>query len=188
MLALAIVVGGTGIAGAGHMKDWTHDHSASVIPKLPSGYSEIVDMFGQPCSSKADDARSYWPNQGYGNVPGYVFYHARLATNIGYNIRNHVEAAHKNGSTYYLIGGYNCRYIAGTTSWSTHAFGAAVDTNSALNPMGQDFWNGKGADGKDHGRYLPDVWRGSDPGHRFFWGLNWESKPDPMHFQYAKNY
>ena len=41
----------------------------------------------------------------------------------------------------------------------------------------------------DHeGNYLPDVWRGVFPGHRFFWGLNFDTTPDPMHFQYVTNY
>jgi hypothetical protein len=83
--------------------------------------------------------------------------------------------------------GYSCRYIAGTTSWSTHAFGAAIDTNSARNPLGQSYWNGRGADGVDYGRYLPNIWRGGYPGHRFYWGLNW-TRPDPMHFQYVTDY
>ena len=33
-------------------------------------------------------------------------------------------------------GAYNCRYIAGTTTWSNHAYGAAVDVNWQLNPAG----------------------------------------------------
>jgi hypothetical protein len=53
--------------------------------------------------------------------------------------------------------------------------------------MGQDFWNGKGADGKDYVRYLPNVWHGDYPGHNFFWGIHW-SRPDPMHFQYVTDY
>jgi hypothetical protein len=186
--AAAIVLLGATAATASHMSDWTHDHSSSAIPSRPQGYRELVDAFGQPCNSRANDARSYWPHQGNGDVPGYVYYHVRLERNIGFNIRNHIEAAHLNGALYPLIGAYNCRYISGTTQWSVHAFGAAVDTNSQRNPMGQDFWNGRGADGIDHGRYVPDVWRGPDPGHHFFWGLNWPTRPDPMHFQFVTDY
>ena len=75
--------------------------------------------------------------------------------------------------------------MRGGTSWSTHAFGAAIDTNTLRNPMGQSYWDGRGADGTDHGRYLPDVFRGNYPGHRFRWGLSWQ---DPHHFQYVVNY
>ena len=63
----------------------------------------------------------------------------------------------------------------------------AVDTNSARNPQGQGRWNGTGADGIDHGTYIPSVWKGDYPGHHFYWGLNF-SHPDPMHFQYVTNY
>jgi hypothetical protein len=66
--------------------------------------------------------------------------------------------------------------------------GSRIDTNSATNPVGQDHWNGVGSDGKKYGTYLPDVWAGPYPGHKFFWGLNWPTKPDPMHFQYATGY
>jgi len=30
--------------------------------------------------------------------------------------------------------GYNCRRVEGSTSWSDHAFGAAIDLNPARNP------------------------------------------------------
>jgi hypothetical protein len=166
---------------------WVHDHSSDGIPPRPSGYTELVQTFGQPCSDRANNSRSYWPSQSARNVAGYVYYHPYIARDVGYNIRNHVAADKRDKAVDYLVGGYNCRYIAGTTSWSTHAFGAAIDTNTARNPMGQDSWNGKGADGKDYDRYLPNVWHGVYPGHFFFWGIHW-SRPDPMHFQYVTDY
>jgi hypothetical protein len=167
---------------------WTHDHSSAGVPPRPSGYSGLVATFGQPCSSAANDSRSYWPSQSARNVDGYVYYHPHIARDVGYNIRNHVFFDRRDGAVDYLVGGYNCRPIRGETSWSTHAFGAAIDTNSARNPLGQDHWVGIGADGVAYGTYLPDVWRGAYPGHRFFWGLNWDSRPDPMHFQYVTDY
>ena len=30
--------------------------------------------------------------------------------------------------------GYNCRYVAGSTNWSTHAYGVAIDINPVQNP------------------------------------------------------
>jgi hypothetical protein len=30
--------------------------------------------------------------------------------------------------------GFNCRYVAGTTSWSVHAYGEAIDVNTVENP------------------------------------------------------
>lgn len=177
------------VAKAGHMKDWKHDHSSKGVPPRPSGLAGLNKVFGQRCNNEANDARSWWPHGDYTDGgPTYVYYHSYLARNIGHNVRNHINAAHNDGALYPGIGGYNCRLIAGSTSWSVHSWGAAVDTNWQRNPRYQDFWNGKGADGVDHGRYIPDVWRGSSPGHRFFWGLNWDSAPDPMHFQYVTNY
>jgi hypothetical protein len=175
-------------ARAGHMSWWMHDHSSSVIKPRPNGYPEIVEAFGQPCNDRANDARSYWPSQQERGVPGYIYYHPYIDANVGGNIRTHINAAHKDPAVDYGVYGYNCRYIAGTTSWSTHAFGAAIDTNSARNPVGQDRWNGIGFDGVDYGTFIPDIWKGNYPGHRFYWGLKFSTTPDPMHFQYATGY
>ena len=108
-------------------------------------------------------------------------------TNSTVNTSNS-NAAHRDGALYPGIGGYNCRLIAGSTSWSVHSWGAAIDTNWQRNPRYQTHWNGRGIDGTNYGTYIPDVWRGGFPGHRFFWGLSWDSAPDPMHFQYVTNY
>jgi hypothetical protein len=175
---------------ANHMKDWVHDHSSKAIPPRPSGLAEMNDMFGQRCIDRSDNARSWWPfadpvDFGEGK---YVHYNTYIARDVGYNIRNHIDAAHRDAALYPGIGGYNCRLIDGSTSWSVHSWGAAIDTNWQRNPRFQDHWNGHGYDGENYGTYIPDVWRGSFPGHRFFWGLNWDTKPDPMHFQYVTNY
>ena len=179
--------GAGGTAWAHHMDGWVHDHSSDVIRARPDGLAEIQATYGPVCGDDANDGRSYWPSQSASGA-GYVYYHSYIAKNVGGNIRNHVNQDHRDVAVRYLVGGYNCRYISGTTSWSLHAWGAAIDTNSSTNPMGQDFWNGHGSDGKAYGTYLPDVWRGPYPGHKFFWGLNWDSRPDPMHFQYALGY
>ncbi len=167
---------------------WVHDHSSTAIPPRPDGYAALVNDFGPHCSDQANNARSYWPSQAARLQPGYIYYNTYVARDIGYNIRNHIFYANRDGAVDYGVYGYDCRYIAGSTSWSTHAFGAAVDTNSARNPQGQSHWNGRGADGTDYGTYIPDVWRGPDPGHRFYWGLNFSTTPDPMHFQYVTGY
>jgi len=186
--AVAATVGVPTVARAVVIDGWVHDHSSAGVPPRPSGYTQLVQTFGQPCSGLANDARSWWPSQSARNVSGYIYYHPYISRDISYNIRNHVGHDDRDGAVDYLVGAYNCRSIRGSTSWSTHAFGAAVDTNSARNPLGQSYWNGKGANGVDYGRYLPDVWRGAYPGHGFFWGINWNSRPDPMHFQYVTDY
>lgn len=178
----------TASALASHLSDWTHDHTGNAVPTRPSGLAELNRLFGDRCINRSNDARSYWPHSVDGDTGGYVYYNTYIARNVGYNVRTHIDAAHRDGALYPGIGGYNCRMIAGSTSWSVHSWGAAVDTNWQRNPRGQDYWNGRGADGTDHRMYIPDVWRGSYPGHRFFWGLNFSTTPDPMHFQYVTNY
>lgn len=189
ILVATIVAFVTSSAIAGHMSDWVHDHSTGAIPPRPSGLAELNQMFGQRCIDRSDNGRSWWPNADTNPFGGglYVTYNTYIARNVGFNIRNHINAAHRDGALYPGIGGYNCRMIEGSTSWSAHAWGAAVDTNWQRNYRGQTFWNGRGIDGQDHGTYIPDVWRGGFPGHRFYWGLNF-SNPDPMHFQYVTNY
>jgi hypothetical protein len=175
-------------AGAMPPIGWTHDHSSAGIPRRPSGYNGLVATFGQPCSNAANAARSSWPSQSTPGVDGYITYHPYIDRDVSWNIRNHISADRKEQALYPGIGGYNCRYIEGTTNWSVHAFGAAIDTNWQRNPRGSSTWNGVGADGKNYKKYLPNIWRGAYPGHNFYWGLNFSTIPDPMHFQYVTGY
>jgi D-alanyl-D-alanine carboxypeptidase len=167
---------------------WTHDHSAAGIPHRPHGYNALVATFGQPCSAAANAARSSWPSQSTPGVDGYINYHPYIDRDVSWNIRNHISADLKEQALYPGIGGYNCRYVEGTTSWSVHAFGAAIDINWQRNPRGSSTWNGVGADGHNYARYLPKLWKGAYPGHNFYWGLNFSTIPDPMHFQYVTGY
>jgi hypothetical protein len=187
-VASALVVAVPMAASAFPGPTWVHDHSSAGIRYRPDGYADLVRVFGQPCSGAANDSRSYWPNAVARGTDGYVYYHTYIARDVGYNIRGHVTTSFHNDAVDYGVYGYNCRYIRGSTSWSTHAFGAAIDTNSARNPVGQTYWNGRGADGVDYDRYLPDVWKGQYPGHNFHWGLHFSTTPDPMHFQYVTGY
>jgi hypothetical protein len=81
----------------------------------------------------------------------------------------------------YGVWGYACRAKTGGTSWSVHSWGVAIDTNTLRNPYGQTWWDGRGANGKRFGRYLPNLWMSRN----FYWGLNFN---DPMHFQYVTGY
>jgi hypothetical protein len=187
-LSASLFAGSSALAG--HLSGWTHDHSSKGVPPRPSGLSGLNAVFGPRCSDRADNARSWWPfadTSPFG-AGKYVEYHTYLARNIGYNVRNHVAQPHRDVALYPGIGGYVCRQIAGSTSWSTHSWGAAIDTNWQRNPRYQRYWNGRGWDDRDYGTFLPDIWRGGFPGHRFFWGLAWDNAPDPMHFQYVTDY
>ncbi len=188
--AVAAIAAGVALqsgALASHMSDWRHDHSSQGIPYRPKGLQELRQRFGAACGDKANDARTWFPSAVSRGEGGYIYYHPYLGRNIGHNIRGHIAKAHRNGAVDYGVYGYACRQKTGGTGYSTHAWGAAVDTNTARNPYGQPYWNGIGADGKDHGTYIPNVWRGPDPGHRFKWGIHF-STPDPHHFQYVTGY
>lgn len=186
MLACALVLSLPGGVLAGHLWDWRHDHSSSGVPYRPQSLWELKQRFGgEACNDSANDARTWFPHAVARWQGGYVYYHPYLARNIGYNIRTHIAAVHKDNAIDYGVYGYVCKYKSGGGGRSTHSWGAAVDTNTARNPLGQTYWNGYGADGANHGYYIPNVWRGDYPGHNFYWGLNWN---DPHHFQYVTNY
>jgi hypothetical protein len=172
----------------GTASGWVDDQSNNAIPRRPSGLQGLINTFGPRCSDVASAARSYWPSQDGRGSGGYIYVNAYIARNVEYDIRGQIDAEHHNNAVDYGVYGYACRQISGSTSWSTHAWGAAVDTNSARNPMGQRKWDGRGSNGTNFGTFIPDVWKGSDPGHHFFWGLNFDSRPDPMHFQYVTDY
>jgi hypothetical protein len=72
-------------------------------------------------------------------------------------------------------GGYNARPIAGTDTWSQHAYGHAADINWRNNPQG-------GGGGSD----LPDDIGAIAASHGLTWGGNWKGDTrDPMHFELA---
>ena len=129
VLAVSLFAGSAALAG--HMANWNHDHSKDGVPPRPSGLWELNDVFGERCSNRANNARSWWPHADTNpfGAGSYVEYHSYLARNIGFNVRNHINAAHRDGALYPGIGAYNCRLIDGSTFWSVHSWGAAVDTN-----------------------------------------------------------
>lgn len=149
------------------------------LPPRPYGLSGLNDVFGQRCSDRANDARSYWPSAGGRGKGGYVYYHRRLAPTVGGTILAALNI--QPGAADYGVWGYACRLKRGGTTWSVHSWGAAIDTNTLRNPFGQTYWNGRGSDNSDYKRFLPDIWMAQD----FYWGLNFS---DPMHFQYVSGY
>ena len=71
---------------------------------------------------------------------------------------------------------YNCRHIAGSTSWSNHAWGLAVDINSLRNPMGSTLVT----DMPQWVRDAPALLRK----YGLKWGGTYQSRPDAMHFEF----
>ena len=88
-----------------------------------------------------------------------------------------------------LTSGYECRFVAGTTKWSQHSYGRAIDVNPRQNPM----IRGDYLDPPDSATWLARAhyWPGmvhaegavrafTDNG--FAWGGRWTSLKDYMHF------
>lgn len=78
------------------------------------------------------------------------------------------------GQSFYEIktmGGYNCRRVRGTNSWSSHAFGTAVDINQDKNPFGPNLET-------DMPPAFVQMWTN----HGWGWGGAWTSVKDAMHF------
>ena len=79
----------------------------------------------------------------------------------------------------YLVpnsGTYNCRKIAGSSSRSVHAWGAAIDINSAAS----DYW--RWSKSGWHNRIPIEIARVFER-HGFIWGGRWYHY-DTMHFEY----
>lgn len=85
---------------------------------------------------------------------------------------NEVVARGLNEHVYQTAGCYNARFIAGSTRLSNHAFGMAIDLNSAE--------NGRGIRGQMHPEVVKifEKWG-------FAWGGTWKYT-DPMHFELVR--
>lgn len=71
---------------------------------------------------------------------------------------------------------YNCRKIAGSTSWSNHAWGLAVDINSLTNPMRSPLTTDMPSWVRNETNLMNKY------GLR--WGGEYSGTPDPMHFEF----
>ena len=71
-------------------------------------------------------------------------------------------------------GSYNYRPVRGSANLSCHAFGAAIDMDAAHNPMNYD-----------HKTAMSDIVIGAFKRQGWYWGGDFHSRQDPMHFQFA---
>lgn len=70
-------------------------------------------------------------------------------------------------------GGFNCRRIGGTSSWSNHAWGLAVDLNWSTNPFVNPLTT-------DMPSWMVNLWTQ----YGFRWGGTYTSKKDAMHYEF----
>jgi hypothetical protein len=69
--------------------------------------------------------------------------------------------------------GYACRKIAGSSSWSNHAWALAVDLNAPKNPMTSRLVT-------DMPSWMPALWKS----YGFRWGGDYRGKKDAMHYEF----
>lgn len=155
-------------------------------PARPSSYTQIVNRFGQPCNSNARAIRMSWRASDTGQTYSFKF-HRKLggyptemvgnkggrSTNLDNDVYGHIQNSHLQQYVRHGIYGYLCRTIRGSSKWSTHAFGIAVDVSSAEEYQSKTY-------STVNYRHAP-IWQN----HGWYWGLNFN---DPMHFQYATGY
>jgi hypothetical protein len=85
---------------------------------------------------------------------------------------------------------FNCRFVSGTTRWSQHAYGRAIDLNPVENPYvsGWHVSPAAGAAYADRSRHRPGMVHGGDAVVRLFaargwgWGGHWPGDKDYQHF------
>jgi poly-gamma-glutamate synthesis protein (capsule biosynthesis protein) len=85
---------------------------------------------------------------------------------------------------------FNCRYVAGTTTWSRHAYGAAIDVNPVENPYVSESHVSppNGETYADRSKVRPGMIAARDVVWRAFrsigweWGGSWSEVQDYQHF------
>src|SRR6201993_4542297 len=87
---------------------------------------------------------------------------------------------------------FNCRGIPGSSQWSQHAYGRAIDLNPLVNPCiyaGGAFEPHNAAAYLDRSRTDPALLHGGDPAVHVFtdrgwrWGGDWSTPIDYQHFE-----
>jgi LysM repeat protein len=88
-----------------------------------------------------------------------------------------------------VTSGYQCRRVAGSTKWSEHAYGRAIDINPLQNPMvrGSYIDPPGGSAWLDRGRYKIGMVHAEGAvraftANGFHWGGRWTTLKDYMHF------
>ena len=115
---------------------------------------------------------------------GFAIRRMRLVDSYGASDRRSMAA--NNSSA------YNCRVVEGSTSWSAHAYGRAIDVNPRLNPFVDrrgDYQPANAAPWVDRTRTEPGMLHDGDAAVLAFtdrgwtWGGHWRTPLDYQHFE-----
>ena len=154
---------------------WTDLHEK--YPTVPNGLAAIKTTFGEPCNAAVNDNSVSLLAMDDGHwYP--VNFHGRLGGAASSNLDNDV-VGHIYNLGYHKelksgIWGYSCRRKRNSTQWSVHAWGVAVDINSAYEYQDDTNCNTVTT-------WMGGVWTN----HKWTWGRAWK---DCKHFQYATGY
>jgi hypothetical protein len=178
VVAAVLTFGGSvALAHVPYNPGWTDPHSG--WPPVPYGYDQIVGVFGPVCNGDMSANQIQW--YAYSSNTYYpVNYHRKLgpaggSQNLANNVAGHFYYSGAHDDVKHGIWGSSCRKIAGTNKWSSHAWGIAVDQNSAYEPTRSP------CNTRTITQRMVNIWTS----HNWTWG---QSFCDPMHFQYARNY
>jgi hypothetical protein len=138
ILTVALLVAGSLLLSIdGARADHGSQHASRYgFPTVPDGESQIKNTFGSACNGEANDVHIVALAADNGEYYS-VRAHRRLGpqggsnalTSVYWHIQNQGGASHQKSGIY----GYNCRQISGSSKYSTHAWGIAIDTNTAPN-------------------------------------------------------
>lgn len=150
------------------------------FPAVPSGLDEIIATFGS-----IDDPNFQSDNIVLFDLPyalsfnGTPTMHARAHKLVAPVFQAVFTDINTGGLSLFAndySGIYAARPIRGFPSHpSTHSWGIAIDLEATNNPLGTT------------GHMDPRIIAVFEK-YGFFWGGNFKSRKDPMHFQYAINY
>lgn len=180
-VGLCCVVGLLLAVPAAAIGQWSHQHRQ--YPNTPYGARQIKEVFGQPCNKRVNANTDLWRAADTGDQHSINFHRklgGQTSSNLDFDVKGHLDKRHKGRYLKSGIGVYNCRVISGTSSWSTHAWGIAIDIS----------WNYEHFGHNDHPCHVvrsrtkvPRIFKR----HGWKWGRSFPRR-DCMHFQYASGY
>lgn len=152
----------------------------------PHGYEEIVQFYGDP-KVTAGGASPQWEERNMVmlyKLPGDVarlYVHKLIVEPLKAALRNSEEIGYRP----FTIGCFAPRLKRASTELSVHAFGAAIDLDASRNPLQVNCPIG---DPRRSNFELPnaviEIWKAEG----WFWGGDFKTRFDPMHFQWATGY
>lgn len=174
-----------------HVIEHEHIDPVKRVAHLPRFTAErikglVVDTLSYPCAIPGISLTDYSKTpQGKGWGPPCTGSQVKITLSNGVTLTVRSEIAElvtlimnadmRDGYAYRDpdTGAYNCRYIAGTTIWSNHAWGLAIDKNWQTNPYSATLHT-------DYPVWLRQRWNR----YGFAWGGDYTGSKDAMHHEF----